>query len=149
VALECCSATKPRFSAAGSAVQLPPQQVLKQLLRYSHTFGLQKHIKIPSYPEYNLDEKNNFKATFPVNESFQSYLILIKAKSEDTGWRYIEIPKSEINKNNQELHIPDLMSLPKVNSRSDEKQLWKSREEAKQIYEKEYKKSLEYGSEQL
>ncbi len=74
---------------------------------------------------------HNKQILIPIHQRISSYVFLIKAIHEDTGWRVFEIKLEDLpNSYTQKLVIPDLMKLPAILDRSDGDALMKTVERA-------------------
>ncbi len=52
-------------------------------------------------------------ADFPIGDDIQKHILILKAFAEETGWRVLELNPDEIS-DNDEIKLPDLLSLPKL-----------------------------------
>ena len=69
-------------------------------------------------------------------DDIADYIILLKANDEDTGWRYYELNGTQYDNIFGYIYIPDLLTLPKLESRKDKKELWDKYLLAKYLFQK-------------
>lgn len=59
----------------------------------------------------------------PISHEVADYILLVKSTDEETGWRYFEIDSSTFYLLGNDMCIPDLLTLPKLESRKDHEEL--------------------------